>query len=147
MSLPDLPATFPEVHDLLQEMFGIGSYDAIARSEPPYFKTRMNEIARIKAVAKKRRATPQQLGMAAWHARQTGVHVRQALRLFPLIPAAQRAWREAEADEAAAALRAELDDAIADAIEAGLESWAERLARAAHAEVPALLETWRSVRP
>lgn len=142
--LPELPTTFAEAHDLLQSMFGIGSYDEYARPDPPYYKARMNEIAVITAVSRKRRVTPEQLGQAAWYAHRTGVHVRQALRLFPLIPMAQREWRKALAAEAAEAAQAVRDDLIQEALDAGEQEWAERFVRAAPAEVPNLTEKWRT---
>jgi hypothetical protein len=142
--MPDLPETFGQVHDLLQSMFGIGSYDDVARSQPPYFKARIDEIGRIKAIAKRRRVSPEQLGIAAWYARRTGVHVRQALRLFPLIPEAQREWNRVVAEQRQADLQHALNDLIEEALLCGEGEWAERFIRATPAEVPTLTEKWRT---
>lgn len=144
MSLPDLPHTFGEVHDLLQEMFGVGTYDDVARPEPPFYRTRMNEISRIKAFARKRRVTPEQLGIAAWFAHQTGVHIRQSIRLFPLIPEATRAWKRAIAEESRRQAQVVIDQLIEEALAAGEGEWAERFIRATPAEVPNLTEKWRT---
>lgn len=144
MTPEDLPTTWPEVHDLLQSMFGIGTYDELVRREPSFFKTRMNEIARLKSLGRKRRATPEQVGIAAWHARQTGVHVRQSHFLFALIPQAQVAWNRQLAEAKQHDARLALEDLIAEALAAGESEWAERFIRASPAEVPALTEKWRT---
>lgn len=139
----DLPTTWPQVHDLLQQMFGIGTYDSIARPDPPWHRTRMNEISRLKSMGTKRHARPEQVGMAAWFAVQTGVHVRKSHLLFPLIPKAQVAWNRAQAEAKQEEARLVMDDLIAEALEAGESQWAERFIRASPAELPALIEKWR----
>lgn len=144
MKPEDLPTTWAQAHDLVREMFGIGTYDEIARPEPPFHRARMNEIARLKALGRQRRATPQQVGIAAWFAHRTGVHVRQSVRLFPLIPAAQVAWNRALAEERARVAQEALGDLIEEALAAGEGEWAERFIRASAAEVPSLIEKWRN---
>ena len=55
-----IPVEFPEneaeLYDLLQEMFGIGTYDEVAGSEA-WFRARMVEVMKLKGLCRRRRAS------------------------------------------------------------------------------------------
>lgn len=144
MTRPSLPTTPAELHDQLHEMFGIGSYDEVAANGRPWHQARATEIGKLKSLLRSRRATPEQVGKAAWHARTRGLQIIHSYQLFPLIPEAAKEWNRLALADAKAATAAQAEDLAAEAIEAGEPEWAERFLRAAPPEIPALMTEWSS---
>lgn len=133
-----VPSNAGELYDLLQVMFGLGDYDE--HGDIPWYRARMLEISKLKGMLTKRKATPQQVAVAAHYARDQGLAISAAWQLFELIPEAMVAARRA-AQEAAPS---ELQQAIDEAVKLGLNQWAERLIRVDKADASAVLKEWRN---
>ncbi len=131
--------TEAELYDYLQRTFGIGDWDE-ATSEVPWWKFRATEVAKLKAMLKRRGATVQQVVAAAEYARAQGTPVHATYQLFALIPEAMRDHRR----RIQAAGGSQLDDAIAEAVAAGEMGWADRLTRATGPDAVTVLEQWRN---
>lgn len=143
----NLPTEFPSspaaLFDLLQRAFGVGSFDELVNNEPPWFKVRMTEIAKIRSLLKARKATVRQVAIAAWYAQQRHVHVSQSYQLFRLIPEAMRTYNREVARNRSEADREAVIEAANQAIEAGETAWADRLIRVAPKDAASVLEEWK----
>jgi len=141
-----LPTEFPESHaalyDLLQRMFGIGAYDEFT-SRDEWYKARIAEIGKLKSLCRARRATVRQVAIAAWYAQHTRQPIYQSVNLFPLIPEAHRAYFMASSQAEFDRNRAELAEAVTEAIEAGQFDWADRLMRVAPENARAQISEWK----
>lgn len=143
MNRDHLPETPAELHDLLQTMFGIGTYDDIA-SPMPWFRARMTEIAKLKAMLRKRRTTIAEVAVAAWYAHDKGLPVPGAWRLFELIPEAKRAARETDRTDRESGRLNRRNNAVIEAMEANEQAWADRLISASDRDIDAVLDQWRN---
>jgi hypothetical protein len=143
----DLPIEFPESHaqlyDQLQRMFGIGGFDE-STSREAWYQARIAEIGKLKSLCRARRASIQQVAIAAWYAKQTRQPIYQSVNLFPLIPDASRAYFVASAQAQYAKDQADLTAAVHEALEAGQTEWAEQLMRATPENTRSLIEKWRA---
>lgn len=128
-----------ELYDRLQGMFGIGDWDE-ATSEVPWWKFRNTEIAKLKAMMKRRGASVVQVLTAADYASTTSRPIRASYQLFELIPEAMR-WRR---ERLAVTDTTDLDSAITEAIDAGEYEWADRLIRAQDTQT--VITQWRNSR-
>ena len=142
-----IPAEFPEteaeLYDLLQEMFGIGTYDEAVGSQA-WHRARMVEVMKIKGLCRRRRASVKQVAIAAWYAKQNRLPIRHSVRLFALIPEAMRAYNaELRATEREAQER-ELNQAIVTAMRTGRQDWADRMMRASGKDVRGVLDEWEA---
>lgn len=124
-----------QLYDDLRERFGIGDWDE-ATSTVPFYKYRMTEISKIKAMMKKRRVTVDQLLLAADYAQIHHLPVVALWRVFELVPDALRAQRESNRPS----LHDEVWAAVDEAVAAGEQGWADRLMAAANRET---LDAWR----
>lgn len=145
-----IPVEFPEneaeLYDLLQEMFGIGTYDEVAGSEA-WFRARMVEVMKLKGLCRRRRASVKQVAIAAWYAKANRLPIRHSVRLYALIPEAMRAYSaELLASEREARER-ELNQAIVTAMRTGRQDWADRLLRASSGrDVRKVLDEWEAAK-
>ena len=140
MSTPQTPA---ELHDLLHEMFGIGNYDDLTSTDP-WFRARMTEISKLRAMLKRRRCSIEEVTVAARYARETGKPIHAAWQVFILVPDALKAQREAVLINGREALRTQLQDAASEALDLGETEWADRLMRAPEATAGTVLDQWRN---
>lgn len=143
MNPDELPETPAQLYDLLHELFGIGNYDDIA-SRTPWFRARMTEIAKLKAMLRKRRCTVAEVAIAAWYAHDAGLPVYGTYRVFQLIPEAKRAARESDRTARASGQLDRRNVAANEAIEAGEQSWADRLISASDRDIDAVIDQWRN---
>jgi len=140
MSTPTTPA---ELHDLLHEMFGIGNYDDLASTDP-WFRARMTEISKLRAMLKRRHCTVEEVAVAAHYARDAGKPIHAAWQVFLLVPDALKAQRAARAQRTLDDLHAAIHDAAAEAYALGEHEWADRLMRAANSTAASVLDEWRN---
>lgn len=140
MSDPTTPA---ELYDYLQRAFGIGDWDEATADGLPWWKFRGQQIAKLKAMLRKRRATVEQVVIAARYAREHRTPVREHYQLFALIPEAMREQRRQAKEAAQRVWHDDLERAIDEAIEAGETGWADRLMRASGADAVTALNEWR----
>lgn len=143
-----IPQEFPEneseLYDLLQTMFGIGSYDEVAGSDP-WYRARMVEIMKLKGLCRRRRATVKHVAIAAWYAKENKLPIRHSVRLFAVIPEAMRAYHaELHASEKDAQDR-ELNQAIVTAMRTGQQEWADKLIRSSGKATRQVLDEWKEV--
>lgn len=135
----EFPKTPGELYDLLQEQFGIGDYDE-RTSDVPWYKARLTEIAKLKGMLKRRNATPRQMTIAAWYARERHLPIAASWQLFDLIPEAMKAHRTATSVPAHDVIGSAIDEAL----KAGETAWAERLARVTGEDAAVVLQEWRN---
>ena len=140
---PESPA---QLFDFLHERFGIGEYDDVAHADVPWWKARNTDIAKLKAMMRKRRVTEKQVAIAGWYATAQSRPIRYYAELFKLIPEAMREYRTAERLTLRKNARSGLEDAVADALARGESQWAERLLRADPSQATALLGEWEAFR-
>lgn len=140
------PETPGQLFDFLHERFGIGEYDDVANADTPWWKSRNTEIAKLKAMMRKRRVTEKHVAVAAWYAVSRGQPIRYYAQLFRLIPEAMREYKTAEQLTLRRNVRAGIEDAVAEALASGEAEWAERLMRAHQSEAPRLLKEWEASR-
>ena len=140
MSTPQTPA---ELHDLLHEMFGIGNYDDLTSTDP-WFRARMTEISKLRAMLKRRRCSVEEVTIAAQYARETGKPIHAAWQVFILVPDALKAQRNERAQRTLENLLVEIHAAAAEAHELGEPEWADRLMRVSHANAVSVLDEWRN---
>lgn len=115
-----------QLYDLLQELFGLGSWHPDL-SDDPWWKARNHEVSKIKRSRTARRVDCADLALAARYAKAHGEDVRAVTWLYKLIPAAIR-W---DNERRRAASLAELDDLIDAALQIEDDStWITRLVRA-----------------
>lgn len=137
----DVPKTPAAMWDELHRMFGLGSYDDIAASEP-WYRERIIEIAKLKRLLSSRRATLREVWIAAQYARRENRPVHSTWHVFALIPEAMRDHFRAATDAKRGDAAEELNTAINEALEAGDNSWAQRLMRAQDPE--SVLAAWKA---
>lgn len=129
------------LYDLLQELFGLGTWDA-AVSDLPWWQARQHEVTKIKRSRTARRVELADLALAARYAKAHGEDVRAVTWLYKLIPAAIR-WENARRR---AASLAELDDLVAEAIAVESEQpnsqWLTRLVRARGLHGKQVYDAW-----
>lgn len=140
---PDLPETPAELHDLLQRLFGIGDYDDLT-SQTPYYRTRMHEIVKLKAMLRRRRVRVEDVAVAALWAHAIGKPITASWQIFRLIPQAKIAIREQEREARQMAQNATRNAAVIEAMEAGDEPWATRLMNASDRDIDAVIDQWRN---
>lgn len=138
-----LPETPAQLYDLLQELFGVGTYDDIA-SRQPWFRARMTEIARLKAMLRKRRVTVEDVAIAAWFAHDRGIPIPATWRLFGLIAEAKRSARERDRQAAAMEREDRRTAAVVEAFNADEHTWAARLINTSDRDLDAVIDQWRS---
>lgn len=138
---PESPA---QLYDLLQELFGVGSYDAVANPEPPYYASRMTEIAKIKAMLKRRRVTVGDVAAAAYWAHEQGRPIAATWQVFAAIPEAKRARAEANRQEAKFVQEDRRTAVVREAFDANEHMWAARLINASDREIDAVINQWRN---
>lgn len=136
------PKTDPELFDLIHLMFGIGDFDEALDSQR-WFQFRTREIAKIKAIRRKRRLSIEDLTMLATYCHDRGMPIRGAFDLLEYWPAAVR-HRTANA-------RFQIDEDITQAIQVERErpdggEWVDRLLRAQGQGREILLTRWRKLR-
>lgn len=138
MTAADRPETPAELYDLLREYFGIGDWDD-SKPKMPYFRARMTEISKLKAMLKRRRCTVAEVAIAAEYARREYKPIHAAWQVFVLVPealSAQRALdRQSQPDL--------LAEAISEAVEAGEMAWADRLMRVGPHDAADVLNAWK----
>lgn len=131
-----------ELFDYLQERHGIGAWDE-ATSAIPWWKFRGREIAKLKAMLKKRKALTIQVAVAADYATEHKRPIYAYYQLFALIPEAMTAQRRQGETARKVELARGINESIAEAIAAGEDQWAARLMRTQVSEAPAVIKEWR----
>lgn len=134
-----------ELYDELHSMFGFGDYDD-SNSDPPWYASRMREIAKLRQMLHSRRCTVLEVREAAAYAREVGKPIRAAWQLFVLVPEAKKYYREVGRQEINAHLQQRLDEAAAYALAHGLQEWGERLARTPLSHAQEVLDQWEQRR-
>lgn len=132
-----------EVWDYLQPRFGFGDWDE-ATSEIPWFQFRVHGIGQLKGMLRKRRVKPHELIVAAEYAMAHHKPVTELWQLFSLVGEANAWRRKQDALERKAQLSIGLEDAMAEAMDAGEQEWAERLMRASASEAQTVINQWRN---
>lgn len=121
--------TDSDLYDLLQSLFGLGSWDE-ATSDMPWWQARQHEVTKIKRSRTARNVDLADLALAAHYAKAHGENVKAVTWLYKLISPAIR-W---ENERRRAASLAEIDDLIDEAVAIEAESpdsdWLTRLVRA-----------------
>lgn len=135
--------TEAELYDHLQRTFGIGDWDE-ATATMPWWRFRANEIAKLKAMLKRRGATVEQVYAAAEYAQEEGRAVRATYQLFALIPEAMTARRNKARAADAARAAAEIEEAMAEAMDEGNHEWVDRFLRVSPSEAAAVITEWRN---
>lgn len=141
--LPELPTTPAEVYDQLQQYFGVGTYDEATATEP-WYRARAIEIAKIKALMKRRQITPEQFGKTIWYARREGLSIHSAADVLKTYSTAIRQWNISVAQAARERALSQRDDVIAEALEAGDDEFVQRLLRADEISTESLVAEWRA---
>lgn len=129
--------------DYLQERFGIGDWDE-ATSAIPWWQFRGREIAKLKSMRTKRKATTTQLVAAADYAVEQCRPIYATYQLFALIPEAMAARRRQEQAKKKGDLARGINEAFAEAVAAGETEWAERLMRTQVSEAQTVINEWRN---
>lgn len=138
----DFPDTHAELYDLLQEMFGVGTYDDVVGSEA-WHRARMVEIMKLKGLCRRRRATVKHVAVAAWYAKERGLPIQHSARLYGLIPEAMRCYNMQVKASTADAEAHELQTAVNTAMRLGQDVWAERLIRSEGSNTREVLDEWQ----
>lgn len=133
-----------DVFDALQARFGIGWYDDLVANDPPYHRVRMTEIAKIKAMTKKRRLSWQDWAVGIWYCDVAGIPVTASWEVVQQIDEGYAAMRAANRAREAAAEMFDVEDVMAEAWAAGEHEFAVRLQRADPAHQRALMDEWRA---
>lgn len=131
--------THAALHDLLATYFGIGDYDEVAGKEVPYYKSRMNEIGKLKRLMNSRHVDIASMVAAAEYAHTHHIPVPGAWKVVDLIPEARKAARESSRVSLSDRLRMASQEALAH----GEPTWAMRLAGASSEEA---LKAWEAHR-
>lgn len=132
-----------DLYDYLQRTFGIGNWDE-ATSTMPWWRFRLTEIAKLKAMLKKRGATPEHVITTAEYAIEQRRSIFATYQLFLLIPEAMAAQRAQARTDRNAQLNLGIEEALAEAIALGETQWAERFMRASAAEAQIVINEWRT---
>lgn len=112
-----------EVYDQLQQRFGIGNWDE-ATSKVPWWKARITEISKLKAMLTRRRVKTSDVLLAADYAERHRVPIRETWELFQVIDAAKRERRQTPTTTD---VQTRLAAAVQEATECGEPAWAARL--------------------
>ena len=134
--------THAQLYDLLQTYFGIGGHDEVLSERhtgEPWYKARMTEVGKLKRLLKSRHVDVATMALAAEYAHARRLPITAAWQLVDLIPDARREARQASERP----LSERLESAVSEAIAAGEQEWAMRLAAASSAEA---LEAWEAHR-
>lgn len=136
------PKNDSELFDLIHLMFGIGDFDEALDSQR-WFQFRTREIAKIKAIRRKRRISVEDLTMLATYCHDRGESIKATFDLLEHWPAAVR-HRTANA-------RFQIDEDVTRAIQVEREradggEWVDRFLRAQGHGREVLLNRWRKLR-
>lgn len=134
------PQTDAELFDFIHSLFGIG--DFTEDDKKPWHRFRMTEIAKIKAIRKKRRISIDELAAVARYAGARGYVVTSTFDLLKHFPDAMRERRRNTKTPLVLAVEA----AIELEREYGDPEWVDRLDRSSGAGRIDLLQEWRSTR-
>lgn len=129
--------THAGLYDLLQEYFGIGTFDELHGE--PWYKARMTEIGKLKRLMTSRYVDISTMAQAAEYAHARHLPITAAWELIDVIPEARQAARVA----AQRPLSDRLQAAAAEAVAAGEHDWALRLSAATSVEA---LDAWEAHR-
>lgn len=135
------PDSYAELWDFLVLKFGLGDWD----ESIPYYKYRMNEIAKLKRVMAKRGTTVQQLVLCARYCEQHRVPIKHMFKLFDYYQPARREQRE----QLVTALARAIEQAISQEREHPRDDsdyWIGRLVRAQGDARQEVLAEWRETR-
>jgi len=121
--------THAQLYDLLQEWFGVGTYDELVEREP-WYKARMTEIGKLKRQMTSRHVTVETVLDAARFAHERHRPITATWQIIELIPEARRAARENRASP----VTERLQNAVQEAVSAGESDWAYRLVRSGSVE-------------
>lgn len=132
-----------QLFDTLHEHFGIGAFDDVVRTEPPWWQERGRQIAKLKAMMRRRNVSEVQIAIAANYAASHCKPIKYFPQLFELIPEAMRAHRVAEQAARKRAVRDQLSEAISESLRNGEDQWAQRLMRVADVDAERVLMEWR----
>lgn len=135
------PETPGELFDYLHEKFGIGDYDDQTAAKP-YWKERGTQIAKLKAMMKRRRVDVETLVITADYAVRHKKPIHYYPQLFEQIAEAKREHRAMRHEQRRVDLHNKLWEAAREAWDAGEDEWGERLIRATGSDAERLLEEW-----
>lgn len=136
-----MPTNPGALYDLLQERFGIGSYDE-SIDKRPWFKVRMTEVAKVTALLRRRGVTIQEVVLAADYAKKHRKPITAAWQVFDLVPEALRAAKKRGPNE----VREQLTAAAAEAMAMGRDDWSQRLYMADIHSGPNVLDLWQKTK-
>jgi hypothetical protein len=101
------PKTDADLFDMLHSLFGIGDYDEAGTD--PWFKFRIREIAKLKAIRRKRSISLADFAMTARYCHQHDVAVKESWQLCGFIADAKREARRIAVPELSQEIQAALD--------------------------------------
>lgn len=141
MKLPDEP--WPEktgdLYDLLQRDFGIGGSDVGTE----FWRVRMVEIGKMNRIMTSRKASIEQVAIAAWYAKEVRAHCYGVGQLCALIPLARKAYLEALVEQRRAELMSQIQLAVVEALAEDNWEWADALMRATPDDARSHLDQWK----
>lgn len=133
------PTNDAQLFDMLHALFGIGDYDDSVH----WYRFRMLEITKLKAIRKRRQIPLRDMACAARYCYVHHVQIHQSYELCVHIVVAKRdARRRAVPD-----LDRDIELAVTVARDRGEGEWASRLLRARGALRQEVLDEWRQQRP
>jgi hypothetical protein len=139
---PRVVETHAALYDLLHDYFGIGGHDDVLaerNDDVPWYKARMNEIGKLKRLMTSRHVTLETMVQVATYAHDQHLPITATWQLIEAIPDARRA---AQAD-ARRPLSDRLSEAVSEALAAGEDLWASRLAKSTSVDA---LHAWEAHR-
>lgn len=130
--------------DQLREWFGVG--DELTEEEPTY-RWRNRQVAKLRAMRRKRELHPDDIRAAAEWCRTHGQPIKAIWELFPHIPAALEARKAAQAAQEHSDIEEQISDAIAIEAAAPDSPWLDRLIRAAGPAREEVFREWQQWSP
>jgi hypothetical protein len=137
------PKSDAQLFDMLHGLFGIGDYDDA--SDTPWFKHRMTEVIKIKAIRRKRQVSLREWALAARYAYRTKAPIRQSHDVLFYLDKARKEQRTARVSD----LGQQIADAITNERSRGddaSEAWVRRLLLARGDYRRELLQEWAESR-
>lgn len=137
------PTTDAELFDLIHQSFGIGDYDADLPNVTPWHKVRVTEIAKIKAIRKKRNYSIAEMTMLVRYVHRRGYRITRTWDLLQY-------WYEARRDQVASArpaVEVEIDRALEiERARPDGQEWVDRFLLAQGSGREVALQRWRAER-
>ena len=132
-----------EAFDIMAEKFGVGDYDEWTATVP-YWRWRMGEVAKIRAMMRRRRVSMQELVIAIEYAVAHRKPITESYQIFNLVPDALAEHFANERSHRKHAASVDAETLAAEAMAAGETLWAQRLMAADRSSVAEVAEAYRT---